>query len=224
MSERYAIIPARGNSKGIVRKNLYRVAGRPLLSYTVDAALASATFDEVIVSSECDDVLAYATSLGAVAWKRPARLSADDVHSVEVVLDVVRSRELAPDVVVSMLLPTSPLRGAALVRMAIRTFEAARADSLVSVYRDTKHAMQTRRIGADGCLEALFPGNPNVQRQDIDELYVVNGSIYVSTAEALLAHGSFHLGRVIPFIMDRNVSIDINTYEDVGEVESRIAI
>jgi CMP-N-acetylneuraminic acid synthetase len=223
MSQRVAVIPARGNSKGIKRKNLHRVAGRPLLGYTVDAALASGVFEDVIVSSECDEVLAYACSLGATPRRRPARLSEDDVHSVEVVLDVVRAFALDSDAIVSMLLPTSPLRGAELIREAVDAFEASDADSLVSVFRDTKHLFQLRRIDADGALEPLFEGNPNVQRQDVDELYVVNGSIYLSTADSLNARGSFHLGRVIPFVMDRRLSVDINTPEDIAEAEARLA-
>lgn len=222
MTRRFAIIPARGNSKGIPRKNLHPVGGRPLLSYTVGAALGAGVFDEVIVSSECDALLAEAASFGARTHRRPLDLSQDDVHSVEVVLEVVRARGLKADDVVSMLLPTSPLRGAVLVREAVTAFEGGTADSLVSVYRDTKHQMQLRRIGGDGLLEPLFQGDPNVQRQDLDEMYVVNGSIYVSTAGWLLHRGSFHRGRVAPFIMDRGVSIDINTFEDVAEVEARL--
>ncbi len=224
MSQRIAIIPARGNSKGIRKKNLYPVAGRPLLGYTVEAALTSGVFEDVVASSECDEVLRYACSLGATPHQRPARLSEDDVHSVEVVLDVVHAFALESDAVVSMLLPTAPLRGAELIREAVHAFEASDADSLVSVYRDAKHIFQLRRIGTDGLLEPLFAGNPNVQRQDVDELHVVNGSIYLSTAGTLIARGSFHLGRVMPFVMDRRLSVDVNTTEDIAEAEARLEL
>lgn len=226
---RIAIIPARGNSKGIPRKNLHPVAGRPLLAYTVDAALASGQFDEVIVSSECDHVLAQAVALGATPSRRPDHLSDDDVHSVRVVLDILAARGLPRDTLVTMLLPTSPLRTAEDIAKAMRSFEAGRSiadeavDSLVSVYRDGKHLMQFRRIGADGLLEPLLGGDPNVQRQDVAEHYVVNGSIYVSTAGTLLDRGTFHGGRVLPFLMDRSHSVDVNTAEDLQDVERMLS-
>lgn len=216
---RYAIIPARGNSKGIARKNLYPVAGRPLLFYTVSAALETGLFDQVVVSSESDEVLAYAASLGATPRVRPAHLSQDHVHSVHVVLDLIVAMAMDPDSVVAMLLPTSPLRPSADIAGAVRAFEGGAADSLVSVYRDTKHLLNLRRIGAGGLLERVVEGDPNVQRQELDELYVVNGSIYVSRAANLLERQSFHLGTVMPFVMGRRVSIDVNTLDDVEDVE-----
>ena len=185
----------------------------------MSAALETGLFDHVVVSSESDEILAYAASLGATPRLRPMRHSQDHVHSVHVVLDLIVALELEPDTVVSMLLPTSPLRSAADIAGAVRAFEAGDADSLVSVYRDTKHLLNLRRVGADGLLEQVVGGDPNVQRQELDELYVVNGSIYVSTAANLMERKSFHLGTVMPWVMGRRVSIDVNTLDDVEDVE-----
>lgn len=220
---RVAIIPARGNSKGIPRKNLLPVGGRPLLAYTVDAARSTGIFDEVIVSSESPEILAYAAKLGAVTIERPEQLSRDDVHSVHVVLDVIGARGYAPESIVAMLLPTSPLRTRADILHAYCAFRSSRADSLVSVYRDAKHLLQLRRISPDGLLVPLVDGEPNVQRQEIGDHYVVNGSIYFSTVEALVTHGSFHRGRVMPFLMDRSRSVDVNTVDDVADVERMLS-
>lgn len=218
-NRRYAIIPARGNSKGIVGKNLYPVAGRPLLSFTVGAALDSGLFHRVVVSSESEEILDYAASLGASPHRRPTHLSQDHVHSVHVVLDVIDTWRFAADDVVCMLLPTSPLRSRTDIAQAVATFEAETADSVVSVYRDTKHLLNLRRIGGDGFLQQVVAGEPNVQRQDVDEIYVVNGSVYLSTAGTLRELESFHLGRVLPFVMSRSASVDVNTMEDIEEVE-----
>ena len=218
-TKRVAIVPARGNSKGIPRKNLRSVGGRPLLWYTIEAAVGTGLFDEIVVSSECPEILEYAVGLGAVPCRRPAHLAEDDVHSVHVVLDIIERRELAADTVVTMLLPTSPLRTAHDIANACRAFEATWADSLVSVYRDSSHLLQFRRIGPDGLLMPLVGGDPNAQRQDVQGHYVVNGSIYVSTAGALLLHESFHRGRVVPFVMERHRSLDVNTFEDLVDVE-----
>lgn len=216
---RIAIIPARGNSKGIVRKNLHSVGGRPLLSYTVQAALATGAFEFVIVSSECEEILSYASELGALPSRRPDFLSRDEVHCIHVVLDVLRSGEFAPRTVVSMLLPTSPLRTREDIVSALRAFESSEAEHLVSVYRDEKHLLQLRRIRSDGLMEPLVEGDPNVLRQEIEEHYVVNGRIYFSTVGALLEHESFHVGKVMPFLMDRRRSVDIRTLEDLEAVE-----
>lgn len=214
-----AIIPARGNSKGIPKKNLYTVCGKPLLYYTITAAFESRVFDEIIVSSECDEVLAYASIMGATTSKRDEFLSRDEVHSIHVILDYIRSCKLSPDIFITMLLPTSPLRTASDIRTSLGKFKNSCADSLVSVYRDDKHRFSFRRINESGYLEQLFEGNPNVQRQELESLYVVNGSIYVSKVEALLKYKSYHIGNIVPFIMEKRVSIDINTLEDVAEIE-----
>ncbi len=220
---RIAVIPSRGNSKGIFRKNLHLVGGKPLLGYTVEAALASESFTQVIVSSESEEILAYASELGATPSKRGDHLSRDDVHAIHVVLDVIRSGGFAPSTVVSMLLPTSPLRTEDDIAAALRAFEPSEVDSLVSVYRDEKHLLQLRRIRPDGLLEPLVDGDPNVQRQEVAEHYVVNGSIYFSRVGTLLNLGSFHLGKVMPFLMDRHRSVDINTWEDIKAAERMLS-
>lgn len=218
----YVIIPARGRSKGIAKKNLYPVAGKPLLYYTIKAALNSGVFDKVVVSSESDEILSYAKNMGVTPARRPEALSGDDVHSVYVILDYIRSQNLSPDTIISMLLPTSPLRRSLDIREAFKKYKASNADSLVSVYRFDKHILRFRRTNAQGFLESLFEGNPNVQRQDQELIYFVNGSIYFSTVRALLKYKSFHIGKVIPFIMDKYLSIDVDSLEDIKEVESKL--
>lgn len=219
---RIAVIPARGNSKGIPGKNLYPVAGRPLLWYTVRPALESGLFDAVVVSSESAEILALASRLGATPLRRPDELSRDDVHAVHVVLDAVGALAPAPDAVVTMLLPTSPLRRAEDMAAAVAAFEAGDADSVVSVYRDVHHLLHFRTVDDDGLLQPLVDGDPNVQRQDMPPLYVLNGSIYVSRAGTLLEHRSFHRGRVAPFVMDRHRSIDVDRPDDIHDVELRL--
>jgi CMP-N-acetylneuraminic acid synthetase len=216
---RVAVIPARGNSKGIPGKNLLRVAGRPLLDYTIGAARESGIFDEVVVSSESDRIREHAAALGATPVPRPAYLSADDVHSVHVVLDYLERPGTDPETEVCMLLPTSPLRTASDIVDAFEVWDSTTGESLVSVYQDNRHLLRFRVVQSDGLLQRLDSSDPNVQRQEMDDLFVVNGSIYISTAETLLDLGSFHLGSVVPFVMDRQASVDIDCLADVDEVE-----
>lgn len=214
-----AIIPARGNSKGIPQKNMFPICGNPLLFYTIRAALDSQVFDKVVVSSECNKILLYASDMGVDISKRSEALSSDDVHSVHVILDYIKSYTLSGDTIVCMLLPTAPLRNGSHIREAFSEYTNSNADSLVSVYQDTKHLMNFRRVNELGFLEPIYQGNPNIQRQELDPLYVVNGSIYFSRVKTLSEYQSFHLGKVAPFFMDRGVSIDINSLEDVAEAE-----
>lgn len=220
--QRIAVIPARGNSKGIPGKNLHPVAGRPLLWYTVRPALESGLFDAVVVSSESPEILALASRLGATPLQRPEALSRDDVHAVHVVLDAVEQLALPPEAVVTMLLPTSPLRQVEDMAAAVAAFEAGDADSVVSVYQDVHHLLHLRQVDDQGLLRPLVAGDPNVQRQDMPPLYVLNGSIYVSLAGTLRRTGSFHRGRVAPFIMDRERSIDVDRPDDIHDVELRL--
>lgn len=220
--QRIAIIPARGNSKGIPGKNLYPVAGRPLLSYTVRPALESGLFDAVVVSSESTEVLAVAAELGATPLRRPDELSGDDVHSVHVVLHAMEALALPPDSVVVMLLPTSPLRREEDIRAAVSRFEAGDADSVVSVCRQDHHLLHLRQVDADGLLRPLTDKNPNVQRQEMPPLFVLNGSIYVSRVGTLKSAGSFHRGRVAPFVMDRQRSVDLDRPDQIRDVELRL--
>ena len=223
MSMPTAIVPARGNSKGIPGKNLTDLGGRPLLAYTLDAAAGSGVFDRVVVSSESPEVRRVAGALGAEALRRPPHLSADHVHTIHVVLHALDALGLPDDEMVAMLLPTSPLRLPADVTGAVDRFRAGGVDSVVSVYRSGHHLMHFRTAGEDGLLAPVGPGRLEVQRQEMDPLYVLNGSVYVSTAGHLRRRKSYHLGRVAPWIMDEGRSIDVDTAGDLARAALQLA-
>ncbi|MFC2116875.1 cytidylyltransferase domain-containing protein [Bacteroidota bacterium] len=217
--EKIVIIPARGNSKGIPRKNLYPVAGNPLLYYTIKASKDSGQFDKIIISSEDEEILAYAKEMGVIPDRRNDELSTDNIHAVHVILDYVKVNNISPDTCVAMLLPTSPLRTSQDIIRAFEIFEKGNADSVLSVYESSKHIMNFRYIDEKGYLESIMEGDRNVQRQDMKKLYTVNGSIYISSAGNLLDSGSYHLGKVQPYIMPKSRSVDINSIEEIQEVE-----
>ena len=117
---RYAIIPARGNSKGIPRKNMYPVAGKPLLWYTISNARNSGMFDKIIVSSEDEEILEYARSQGVIACVRPSYLSEDGVSATKVVLWHLSDFE--SDDVIVLLQPTSPIRTSSHISACLEAF------------------------------------------------------------------------------------------------------
>ncbi len=223
-----AIIPARGNSKGIPRKNLQPLAGKPLLAWTVEAARKAGSVTRVLVSTEDAEVAEAARRAGAeVPFLRPREIAGDEVHAVEVVLhalDWLRHHGRADPALVVMLLPTSPLRRAANIDEAVALYRRGGADSIVSVQLSDKHLLHLRSL-QDGYLRPIQPADDlNVQRQDLDDLYALNGSIYVSAPETLRRSGSFHLPATRPYVMSRLTSIDVNSPEDLVLARALLAL
>lgn len=192
--------------------------------YTIKTAIDSAQFDKIVISSEDDEILSYAMKMDVIPSKRPDKLSLDDVHSINVILDYIKAKNISPNTFITMLLPTSPLRTSQDIKQALKIFKKSNADSLVSVYESSKHIMNFRYINKQGCLETITEGERNVQRQDMKKLYVVNGSIYISTVKNLLKNKSYHIGKIVPYIMPHSRSIDINTIEDIKDVKRIIKL
>ncbi len=215
-----AIIPARGGSKGIPRKNLRPLAGKPLVNWSVEAARMARLVTRVIVSTDSEEIASTARAAGAdVPFMRPPHLAEDSVHAVHVVLhalDWLEEHEgVLPDVVV-MLLPTSPFRLPPHIDGAIEVFLEKQPPSVVSVCIHEKPIMSLRVI-RDGRLVPLQKAeNLDIQRQDVEPIYAVNGSIYVSRPSALRQHKSFHGSEAAAYVMPRLNSLDINTLEDLA--------
>jgi N-acylneuraminate cytidylyltransferase/CMP-N,N'-diacetyllegionaminic acid synthase len=219
MTDILAIIPARGGSKGIPLKNLVELDGKPLLAHTIEAAQASTRISRIIVSTDDRQVQETALKYGGEApFLRPAALAGDEVHAVNVAIHAVKwlieNENYQPEIVV-MLLPTSPLRRGEQIDAAIRLYEQTQAPAVISVYRFDKQLPHLRRV-VDGVLEPVIPlPDANVQRQDLEPLFVLNGSIYVAAPETVTATGTFHVPGAAAYEMDFESSVDINGPEDL---------
>lgn len=210
-----AVIPARGGSRGVPRKNLALVAGRPLLAWTVDAALHANRVDRVVVSSDDEEVLCTASNLGAEALLRPEELATDHARSESVVshaLDVVVD---AVDVVV-LLQPTSPLRTSDHIDDALTNMMAG-VDAVISVVEPTKSPFKAFYQSDAGYLVpvAADPEAPFVPRQTLPASFFPNGAIYAVRAEAFRRHSSFLPPATVPFLMDEVASLDVDTTVDL---------
>lgn len=218
-----AIIPARGGSKGIPRKNIRPLCGRPLIAYSIDAAKKATSVDRVIVSTEDDEIAAIGRALGAEVRLRPAALAADDTPTLAVLAHVVG--ELAgegyrPDAVLT-LQPTSPLRTARHIDEAAALFAAdAQADSLVSCIETPHvfHPLSVMRRNESGYLEPYIAQPQPYRRQDKETVFARNGAAIYITRTARLADYVFG-GRLIPYPMDTESSVDIDTLEDFAVAE-----
>lgn len=227
MIKTLAVIPARGGSRGISRKNLALLGGLPLIAHSIRAA-RDAGLSRIIVSTDDAEIAAVSREHGAeTPFLRPAEISSSEVHAVAAPLHALawlRENENYEPARIVMLLPTSPLRRAADIAGAIGLFEKSGAPAVISVVELEKQLPHLRRLRADGILEPVVPlGNANVQRQDLEPLYALNGSIYVSTPAALIAGGTFHLPGAVGFPMLPRFSVDINSPADLMLAEFHLS-
>lgn len=213
-----AIIPARGGSKGVSRKNIRAMAGKPLIFYSIAAAQLAASIDRLIVSTDDAEIAEVSHGFGAEVRMRPAALAADDTPSRDVLQYVVS--ELAaegyrPDAVMT-LQPTSPLRTAKHIDEAAALFAAdAQADSLVSCI-DVPHIFHPRSVmrkDAAGYLGPYLDEKQPTRRQDKEAVFARNGAaIYITRADRLKDY--VFGGKLLPYMMDAESSVDIDTPED----------
>lgn len=215
-----ALIPARGGSKGVPRKNVRPVGGRPLIAWTIEAALASRYVDSVILSSDDAEIIAVAQQWGCAApFVRPAELASDTADSLQVVRHAIVATDRRFDVVV-LLQPTSPMRVAEDIDAALELFAQGGATSCVSVCEPDKSPYWMFKSGEDGFLHSLFPPEqiPD-RRQDAVPVSALNGAIYVAGAAHLEAGGSFLSDRTAAYAMPKQRSFDIDTELDLEIVD-----
>ncbi len=207
-----AIVPARGGSKGVPRKNIRPLAGRPLLAYSVDAARGAESVDVLVVSTEDAEIASVAKELGVETITRPPDLAGDDTPTLPVVqhvLDVVEAREGRFDYVL-VLQPTSPLRTAADIDHAVQLLDESGAESVISIVRiQDAHPARVKKI-VNGRLEAFcIPEEETSRRQDLEPAYLRNGAIYLCRRSVVEA-GSLRGMDQCPYEMpaERSVNID----------------
>lgn len=215
------IITARGGSKGIPRKNIANLAGRPLLAYTAEAALAAPSLARVILSTDDVEIMNVGRACGLeVPWLRPPELSRDDTPSIPVVQHAAKwlLDEGETFDAVLLLQPTNPLRTTADIEGAAAMLERTGADSVISfVDVGEKHPARMKSIDAQGRV-----GNPpfaeqfeGQRRQDLPKLYLRDGSIYLTRTEVLLNQNSLQGKDCRAWIMPSERSCAIDTPFDL---------
>ena len=192
-----ALIPARGGSKRIPRKNIMSFAGRPLLAWSIAAAKAAPSFGEAWVSTDDDEIAAVAAEHGAHGIRRPADLAEDNTATYDVVLHALHAiRASGRDVeAVATLQPTNPLRPVGMIESAVAKFRAQECDSLIAVSR---RALKTGRI-ENGF---FHPGYSfGQQSRLIEPLAYENGLLYITSASCLEA-GSMCGSRILAYLTE----------------------
>ena len=230
MTEILAIIPARGGSKGIPRKNIHLLAGKPLLAYTAEAVENSQSLSRCILSTEDKEIASIGRELGIeVPFLRPDNLAQDDTAGIDVIQHVVRKlaedEGYLPDAVM-ILQPTSPLRTGQHIDAAVELYNKSDADSLVSIV-ETPHQYNPYSVMQmeDGYLKAFleYPERDNL-RQKKPVFYARNGAaIYIIDRHVLMDQNTLFGKKMIPYQMDKRSSIDIDDALDLKIAECLLA-
>jgi CMP-N-acetylneuraminic acid synthetase len=212
------IVPARGNSKGIYRKNLRLLVGRPLISYTLTAALASEALQRLVVSTDDPEIASVAKGYGVeVPFIRPSELAQDETPQIEVVLhalEVLEESERCRYDVVVLLQPTAPLRSAEDIRSSVKMLLETGGDSVVSFCRvEQGHPFYMYTLDGSKPRPLLDVPPQVTRRQQFPEIYLRNGAIYATRRDVLVEERNFYghdtRAYVMPF--DRSINIDRET-------------
>ncbi len=222
------LIPARGGSKGIPGKNIRKIAGKPLIAWTIQAALESNILKRIIVSTDDTNIAKVARDWGAeVPFLRPAEFASDTSSQFSVVEHALRwleEHEGHSSRYCLLLQPTSPLRTKEDILNSQKIANAKDATAVVSVCEANPHPYLVKTIRRDGTLENFIPLNTTIdRRQDMPPAYSLNGAIYLNRIDSLVKERTFVPKDAIAYIMPEERSIDIDTPLDFRIAEFILA-
>ena len=205
-----AIIPARGGSKRLPRKNLLDLCGRPLIAWTIEAGRESEYVDKVVVTSDDNEILEISEKFGANTIKRPNELASDTATTFDAIKHVIENTEKYDYIV--LLQPTSPLRNSKHIDEAIELLESKNADAVISVCEMDHSPLWSNTLPEDGSMRHFLRDEIlNKRSQDLEKYYRLNGAIYICQTDKLLENKGFFLkNNVFSYIMDKICSIDID--------------
>ncbi len=214
-----AIIPARGGSKGLPGKNIKHLCGRPLITFSIKAALECDYIDETIVSTDYKEIAEIAAEYGAqVPFLRPCELSEDDTSTMDVIFHAIdwmdKYKNYQPEYIL-LLQPTSPLRNTEDINGAVRILKNKKAGAVVSVCKTDHPLWWSNTLPADGRMNNFIRKEIlNKRRQDLPVYYRLNGAIYLARTDYIRKYNSFFGPDTFACKMPRAHSIDIDSILD----------
>lgn len=228
MPQVLSLIPARGGSKSIPRKNIRPFAGHPLIAYSIAAGLASGRISRVIVSTDDEEIAATARQYGAeTPFLRPKELAQDDTPDLPVfqhALNWLREHEGYQPEIVVQLRPTSPFRSVRHIDTAVqRLLEQPKADSVRTVCTPFQNPFKMWRLGENGYMRPLMqinhPEPYNLPRQSLPEVYWQTGYVDAAWADTILSKNSMTGERILPLVIDASEWVDIDSPDDWRRAE-----
>lgn len=214
-----AIIPARGGSKRLPGKNILKLVDKPLIAWTIDAAINSKYIDDVIVTTDDTEVARIAKIYGAsVPFMRPVELATDEAKTIDVVIHAIqflKSTNKEYDYIV-LLQPTSPLRNEYHIDEAIEHIVEKKVDSIISVCETEHSPLWSNVIPENGDMSHFLNDEiKNTRGQDLPIYYRLNGAVYITDCNRLLKEHTFFLSNnICSFVMKTESSIDIDNQLD----------
>lgn len=215
-----AIVPARGGSKGLPGKNIKELCGKPLIAYTIQAALEAEGIDRVVVTTDDEEIANVAKKYGAeIPFMRPAELAGDTASAVDVYLHAVSFLEKEEGKAIDkfmVLLPTAPLRNGSDIEQALRQFEETHAETLVSMKEAETPISWYYEMDDSGKVKNLGINAENAvsNRQVNDSYYVPNGAIYILDTKLLKERRTYYNDNTVAYVMSAENSIDIDCQLD----------
>lgn len=222
-----AVIPARGGSKGVLRKNIRELAGKPLIEYTIEVSLKSEYVSRTIVTTDNEEIASVSEEAGAeVPFIRPAELAEDDTPTLPVLqhaLDYYNEKKSYEPQVVILLQPTSPLRRAEHIDEAFELYMNSENKSLISVCEVEHSPYWMKELDDENQIQPFLDSDKKyTRRQDLPPIYRPNGAIYISTPEIILNEDRIYEKNAKAYIMEKENSIDIDTKIDFELAETLI--
>ena len=222
-----AIIPARGGSKGIPRKNIKLLAGKPLIAYSIETSLKSRYIDRVVVSTEDEEIAEISKKSGAeVPFLRPKELARDDSPTIDAIMHVINKFEESGEYfdIIVLLEPTSPLRDVGDIDKCVEILISnPEAKGMVSVAKlEGAHPEFNVIINEDGFIRKS-DGTTNfkvLRRQDLEDVYYFEGSIYISEVEALKQKRTFYHELTLAYVVPKYKSLEVDELCDFICVEA----
>lgn len=219
-----AIIPARRGSKGIIGKNIRLLCGKPLIVYTIEAAVAAKLVDRIILSTDDPEIAQIASKYDVeIPFMRPGKLAQDNSLAIENYIYTIErlNREFNcnyEEFVV--LLPTSPLRNSIDIDGAIELFYKKKADSVISCVEMSHAPLWAKKICKNGKIENYFNIEiDNKNRQELEPAYIPNGSIFIFKYSLLKGKYTYYSEDTYAYIMPKERSIDIDSISDFNYVD-----
>ena len=215
-----AIIPARGGSKGVPKKNIRPLAGKPLIIWTIEAAKKSTHIDRIILSTDDEEIVSVCQGTGIeIPFMRPKDLAQDDSSAIDnyiYTMDcIIKEHRYDSDEFI-VLLPTTPLRNSGDIDAAVDIFVEKHADSVISCTQMSHPIDWVCNIDNEGRVlrNKMLEVGKTMNRQDLESVYIPNGGVFVLSYSLLRVNYSYYSDRTYAYIMPAERSVDIDTEFD----------